>query len=235
MNYTRNGSSATRARIQSGNKTLRFTVPIPPSTGAGNATPDRQAARAEERGCKRDVSGSVIQQKRRADEVYGPWRCGGGRGRRAAGRSGRPRAPWTRSSAASSPPPFALATPTPLLCSGSGICCRFCSGRLLELRRLARSDDGGFTAAAGTRDLARCLGFASAFFVCCLRSLLLLPEARRWLWEWPTSTNCFVRGFGLCCPAQSIYIIIYTNVSKKICIQILVKSLIKFFNYEKYL
>lgn len=58
---------------------------------------------------------------------------------------------------------------------------------------------------------------------------------RRWLWEWPTSTNCFVRGFGLCCPAQSIYIIIYTNVSKKICIQILVKSLIKFFNYEKYL
>lgn len=44
------------------------------------------------------------------------WRCGGGRDRRAAGRSGRPRAPWTRSSAASLPPPFALATP--LVCSG---------------------------------------------------------------------------------------------------------------------
>jgi hypothetical protein len=50
MNYTRNRSSATRARIQLlGNKTLRFSVHITPLPVRGDATPDRQAARAEER------------------------------------------------------------------------------------------------------------------------------------------------------------------------------------------
>ena len=77
---------------------------------------------------------------------------------------------------------------------------------------VVRSDDGGgFTAAAGTRDLARCLVpwfRVCLFFVCCLQParLLLLPEGRWWLWEWPASTNGFVSGFGPCCPARSIYI-----------------------------
>ena len=74
---------------------------------------------------------------------------------------------------------------------------------------VVRSGDGGFTAAAGTRDLARCLVpwfRVCLFFVCCLQpaKLPLLPEGRWWLW--PASTNGFVSGFGPCCPARSIYI-----------------------------
>jgi hypothetical protein len=156
MNYTRNGSSATRARIQLGDKTLRFSVHIPPSARGRDARSTGGTSRGEDaREASVDPIFSKAEARRKftdlddAAEVGAEERRGGAGGPAPLGR-GRRQHLRRR--------PLPLATPIPLLCSAR----RSAAGLPLLLRWIAgapapcpvvRSDDAWLHSRSRAREI----------------------------------------------------------------------------------